>query len=117
MVMDNSGKIDSQPHIRLAVETLELLLMHRDSGQRIPVSATVEFKVDAGVIRGDFAWMEWLTALDGVQINRFRRCALETCNHYFYAAREDSRGCSPRHTSTLRQRAYRKPKGATNENP
>src|SRR5215471_12452657 len=56
-------------------------------------------KIEAGDARS-------LLDLDGLDLRRIRRC--EICNEYYYAPREDSRACSERHTSTLRQRDYRK---------
>src|SRR5262245_13308643 len=94
-----------------ASDVLEALISHRND---LPFRGDVvlvpfDFSVDRkGLIRV-FSWGELLMALDGLAVSRIRQC--EICNERFYAPRDDSRACSEKHTSTLRQREYRKTKG------
>ena len=94
-----------------AYEVLEALLFNRD---RLPFPGEerfvkFDFRIDRKGIISVFSWGELYSAFDGLDVTRFRQC--DVCKAPFYAPREDSRGCSEKHTSTLRQRDYRKTKG------
>lgn len=49
--------------------------------------------------------------VDGVEIERFRRCAYARCGRVFYAKKRDSRCCSGRCSNALRQREWYKRHG------
>jgi hypothetical protein len=95
------------PDVKIAADALEFLLVNYEDWPRAryPVDRpSIELYIDNGVIK-TFSWLAFLSGLDGLHMRGFRHC--EVCNRRFYAAREDSQACSPRHASTLRQRIKR----------
>jgi hypothetical protein len=59
------------------------------------------------VVSGFEAVDFFLSAVEGINARRVRRCELEECARFFWAIRSHSRGCCPRHTALCRLRRYR----------
>jgi hypothetical protein len=101
----------AKPRRRKNTPDVPLAVIHREAG-----TFAIRASKGKAVIEGVQAIDGFLTAFDGAELAKIRRCPIHNCGEFFWAPRDDSLCCSKAHASVYRVYRFRENQKIKKEN-